>query len=266
MPRIKINRAKYAIRLAASVLAVSSALNANTEEDRQRVTDFLDNLNIHGYTMRAITDDYVNRAFPNFSFFGVIFPQYPVARLCPGQQGLECANIFFVHNDEVAFVPNIPELKTFFSQELCPAPGEDAASDAGRSWLRFSNELKQDLFFMFSSPTVEYTSIAEGATVAGQTIVTAGGQGQIDMTMNFDLKGILVDVQETSTVRPGIRPICQATKLLDRDPIVRRMAEQDILVMGRAAKPYLDEIRVRSKPALKQVIDRIWRRIVDEGR
>jgi hypothetical protein len=43
-------------------------------------------------------------------------------------------------------------------------------------------------------------------------------------------------------------------------------AEQDILVMGRMAKPYLDEIRAKAKPKLKQAIDRIWRRIVDEGR
>ena len=78
--------------------------------------------------------------------------------------------------------------------------------------------------------------------------------------------GIFVDVQDSSSVRPGVRPICQATKLLDRDPIVRRMAEQDILVMGRMAKPYLDLIRAKSRPKLKQAIDRVWQRIVDEGR
>ena len=67
-------------------------------------------------------------------------------------------------------------------------------------------------------------------------------------------------------LRPGIRPICQATKLLDRDPIVRRMAEQDVLVMGRAAKPYLDQVRATARPKLQQAIDRIWQRILDEGR
>jgi hypothetical protein len=132
--------------------------------------------------------------------------------------------------------------------------------------LRFSDELKQDLFFVFSDPGVDYTPTADGATVTGQVVVTAGGQGQIDMTMTFDLTGSFVDVQESSTVRPGVRPICQATKLLDRDPIVRRMAEQDILVMGRMVKPYLDEIRAKSRPKLRQAIDRIWQRIVDEGR
>jgi len=50
------------------------------------------------------------------------------------------------------------------------------------------------------------------------------------------------------------------------DPIVRRMAEQDVLVMGRAAKPYLDQVRATARPKLQQAIDRIWQRILDEGR
>ena len=66
-------------------------------------------------------------------------------------------------------------------------------------------------------------------------------------------------------MHPGVRPICQATKLLDADPLVRRMAEQDILVMGQSAKEYLDEQRANAKPELKAAIDRIWKRIVDEG-
>src|SRR2546427_760482 len=261
--QIKLNGAKHAIRLAALLLGLLSAIPARAD-DQQLVADFLDNLNVHGYVIRPIIDDYVGRAFPNFSFFGVIFRQYPVAYLCPQQQGLACSNIFFVQNEEVGFAPSIAELKTFFSEKLCPVPNEDAANDAGRSWLRFSSELKQDLFFEFSPPAVDYTATADGATVIGQAVVTAGGQGRIDVTMTFDLTGNFVDVQECNTVRPGVRPICQATKLLDRDPVVRRMAEQDILVMGRMAKPYLDEIRAKSKPQLKRAIDRMWQRIVQE--
>ena len=84
--------------------------------------------------------------------------------------------------------------------------------------------------------------------------------------MTLGPAGSFVNVLEKSALRPGIRPICQATKLLDRDPIVRRMAEQDLLVMGRAAKPYLDQIRVTAQPKLQQAIDRIWQRILNEGR
>jgi len=67
-------------------------------------------------------------------------------------------------------------------------------------------------------------------------------------------------------IKRGIRPICQATKLLDPDLIVRGMAEQAILVMGRAAKEYLAEQRESASPELRDAIDRIWHKIVSEDR
>src|SRR5260370_288820 len=136
----------------------------------------------------------------------------------------------------------------------------------GRTFLRLSEELEQDLFFTFSECAVNYSSSQDGALVPGQVLVLNGGTGEIDLSMPFDRDGNLGDVQETDTVRAGIRPICQATKLLDRDRLVRRMAEQDILVMGRSAKTYLDEQRAKAGPKLRNAIDRIWQRIVDEGR
>ena len=69
-----------------------------------------------------------------------------------------------------------------------------------------------------------------------------------------------------SKLKPGPRPICHATKLLDPDPVVRAIVEQDLLIMGRAAKPYLDEQRAKASPELQQAIDRIWQRILNEGR
>jgi hypothetical protein len=43
------------------------------------------------------------------------------------------------------------------------------------------------------------------------------------------------------------------------------MAEQDLLVMGRAAKPYLDEQRAIASPELRDEIDRVWQQILREG-
>ena len=63
-----------------------------------------------------------------------------------------------------------------------------------------------------------------------------------------------------------MRPICQATKLLDPDPVVRRMAEDAILLMGKPAKEYLDGQRARATPALREAMDRIWQRILIEDR
>ncbi len=68
----KFKRARHSIRSVALLLSLSAAITANAD-DQQLVVDFLDNLNVQGYVIRPITDDYVTRTFPNFSFFGVIF-------------------------------------------------------------------------------------------------------------------------------------------------------------------------------------------------
>ncbi len=234
--------------------------------DQQLVEDYLRGRGVNGAVVRPITDDYVRRTFPQFSFFGVIFPQYPVAVLCPQAQDLKCSNVFFVKNGQVDFVAAIPELKFFFAAELGQVPSEDAATDAASTWLRFSEELKQDLFYTFSPPSIFYMPREDITRVQGRAAVIAGGEGHIDIVMALGPAGGLVHIYEKSALRAGVRPICQATKLLDRDPIVRHMAEQDLLVMGRAAKPYLDEVRATARPKLQQAIDRIWRRILEEGR
>jgi len=64
----------------------------------------------------------------------------------------------------------------------------------------------------------------------------------------------------------GIRPRCQATLLLHPDRLVREIAEQDLLVLGRLAREYLLEQRAKAGPQLRREIDRIWRQIEDEGR
>ena len=50
------------------------------------------------------------------------------------------------------------------------------------------------------------------------------------------------------------------------DPIVRRMAERDLVIMGRAAKSYLDEQRAGAGSELQLAIDQIWRLIVQDDR
>jgi len=95
-------------------------------------------------------------------------------------------------------------------------------------------------------------------------MVMKGGNGEINVTMTF-ADGKLTKVADSSKIRPGPRPICQATKLLDADAIVRKMVEQDLLIMGLAAKEYLDEQRAQAGPELRQAIDRLWQRIQKNG-
>lgn len=235
-------------------------------DDQQSVEDYLKGRGVTGAVVRPVADDYVGRTFPNFSFFGVIFRQYPVAMLCPQTADLKCANLFFVKDGQVDFVATIPDLEFFFATQMSPAPSQEAAADAISTWLRFSEELKQDLFYTFAAPQISYIPRDDINNVRGRVTVSAGGDGYIDVLMTLGAAGSLLRVYEKSALKPGIRPICQATKLLDRDPIVRRMAEQDLLVMGRAAKPYLDRFRAGARPKLREAIDRIWQRILDEGR
>jgi hypothetical protein len=258
-------RAADVIGFVAVVFGLWPASVAKAD-DQQLVEDYLASRGASGAVVRPITDDYVSRTFPSFSFFGVIFRQYPIAVQCPQTQDLKCANVFFVREGRVDFVATIPDLKFFFSAELDPAPSESTAADAASAWLRFSEELKQDLFYTFSAPEISYMPREDVTRVRGHAAVMAGGAGQIDVVITLGAAGSLVQIYEKGALRPGIRPICQATKLLDRDPIVRRMAEQDVLVMGRAAKPYLDRVRATARPKLQQAIDRIWQRILDEGR
>jgi hypothetical protein len=235
-------------------------------DDQQLVQDYLQNHGITGAVVKPVTDDFVGRTFPNFGFFGVIFRQYPIAVQCPSAMGLKCANLFVVQNSQVDFLSTIEDLKFFFAANLDSLPTKDAASDAARTWLRFSEELKQDLFYTFSPPVISYTPRSDLILLRAQVSVATGGDGNIDVLMMLGAAGSFVNVLEKSALRPGIRPVCQATKLLDRDPIVRRMAEQDLLVMGRVAKPYLDQIRATAHPKLQQAIDRIWQRILNEAR
>ena len=54
--------------------------------------------------------------------------------------------------------------------------------------------------------------------------------------------------------------------LLDANPLVRRIAEQDLLIMGLAAEGYLMEQRAKAGTELRQAIDRVWRQIQTNGR
>src|SRR5712692_7303217 len=173
-------RAAYVMGLGAVVFGLWSATIAKAD-DQQLVENYLVTRGASGAVVRPITDDYVGRTFPSFSFFGVIFRQHPIAVLCPQTQDLKCSNLFFVKGGRVDFVATIPDLKFFFVAEMGQQPSEEQAIDAATAWLRFSEELKQDLFYTFSAPEISYMPREDITTVRGQAAVSAGGEGHIEM-------------------------------------------------------------------------------------
>ena len=216
------------------------------------------------YTIHAVDDQYVLDTFCGVDFFGVQFRQYPVAYQVP--EGLSASIVAFVFDDQVFILNDSSQLRDVFFH-LQPVQSEAQALDVGRSYLRLTEEFVQDMFYRFSDPKVgSEAGDCGNLGVSGQVLVTAGGRGNIDALLIFDANGVLQFSSEDVQVVQGPRPICQATKLLDPDPIVRKMAERDLLYMGRPAKKYLDEQRAKVSPELQEAIDRIWKRIEQQRR
>ncbi len=218
--------------------------------------------------VKHIADESVERAFPAHAFFSVLYRQFPVGRIPPGK--LRASNVFVAGRDGKAQpLTTDRDLEKFFKDNLPALSSKARLEDAARAWVRLSQELLQDGFYGFSLEK-DATRVTDrkggGQSATAKVVVMRGGNGALVATLDFDRAGKLASVRQESKIRPGPRPICQATKLLDKDPIVRGMAEQALLCMGRAAKDYLDEQRAKASPELKKAIDRMWKRIVESDR
>jgi len=232
--------------------------DGNESPARKLVDARLAVMNARMATVTPITADAVRKGFPKDTILAVRFRQYPVAIVVP--EPLKFSNIFAVRGNKLTEISAVTGLKTWFGRSIARSM---TWMETMRAWLILSSELKQDGFFKFEL-LEESLRPVPGRAIQGRIVVKAGGTGEILATITR-LKNGTLSIEETNTVKPGVRPICQATKLLDKDPIVRKMAEWDILVMGRAAKTYLDEQRAKARPELQHAIDRIWERILREG-
>jgi hypothetical protein len=230
------------------------------------VKDFLDAKKAATGKLDALKDAGLAKVVPGQTLFSLRFPQFPVARLAP--EGFSSSNLLAVDGkDKVTLVKNGKELETFATEHLV-AKDEVSAKQAAQTWLLLSSELVQDGFYQFQviDESLKVSKEQDKLVAAGRLMVTKGGNGEISVQLTFDNAGKLTKVDEMAKVRPGPRPICQATKLLDPDPLVRRICEQDLLIMGTAAREYLMEQRARAAPDLQRAIDRIWERIERDER
>jgi hypothetical protein len=212
-----------------------------------------------GAMLTRVDDESLTFAFPATQFYAVIFRQFPVGRRPPDP--LHNQNLFIVSKGDTLHVTDTMEMEKFFKGKVKGVKDEFSAKNAARAWLSLSQQLKQDGFYRFVIPDEFLKWDASDRQATGKAEVKRGGNGDISVTLSFDEDGNLARVAEEVKIRPGPRPICQATKLLDADPIVRRMAEQDLLIMGTTAKDYLAEQRAKASPELQKAIDRLWERI-----
>lgn len=204
--------------------------------------------------------------FPKSHFFSVRYRQYPVGIAPP--QGLSSSNVLMVtENGNVAPMTNEKDLSDFLSEYLKSQEkfDEKLAKSALVASLLFRQELAQDGYYGFEIIKSEVDRNAKGEIIAnGRSMVTKGGNGEIQAKMVFSGAGT-VALSMSATLRPGPRPRCQATKLLDNDPIVRHMARTEILFMGIAARDYLREQRDQATGELRQAIDNILREVEKAG-
>jgi hypothetical protein len=227
------------------------------------VKEYLDKLGSAGAAVQYVKDEAVESACPRDYFFAVLFRQFPVARVPP--KGLKASSLLAVDDDgKVTALTDAKELEKFCRDHLAPAKSEEARKTTIRCWLRLSQQYHQDGFYTFA--IMDDTIKADDKTASGTVVAMKGGSGTLSAQLTIDDDGKLSKVTEEAKLRPGPRPICQASKLLDNDPLVRRMAEQDLLIMGAAARDYLDKQRARSAPELQRAIDRMWQRIVESER
>ena len=208
-----------------------------------------------------VSNQSLSRSFKDCEFFVLRFRQYPVTVVPP--EPFQQNNVFVVAGGEVIGISNEKELVKFFREHLNETADDEARSQATVSWLAVAQELHQDGFFKFKPPVVQVgASVSEGVI---EVVPERGDKGKLTVEMEFG-DGNVRSIQTGGKLIPGIRPRCQATRLLDKDPVVREVMRRDILVMGRACRSYLTEARDQASPELKLAIDQIWQQILDEGR
>jgi hypothetical protein len=204
------------------------------------------------------------KLFPDFQFVAVRFRQFPLPQPQPKDLGLGAAGVCAVKGDKITYIKDAKALAKFFKDHQPKVKSEDEARQALRAWLALTQEYLQDGFYRFEILAKDFAVEDSGRTIRGRAVVMQGGNGELAVTLKFK-DGKLATIDEIAKIQAGVRPICQATKLLDPDPIVRKMAEQGLLIMGRAAGDYLMEQRGQSRPELRDAIDRIWRLIQERG-
>jgi hypothetical protein len=207
----------------------------------------------------------LNELFPKAVFFAVRFRVYPVAVLTP--PGMKPSNVFVYDNGKLTHLKDELKLNDYFVEKLPAVMDDAAAKKVAQAWVWLTQEFVQDGFYTFAVPDDSTKVADEGGKkkATAKATVTKGGNGEVHVNLTFTADGKMTGASYGTKLRPGPRPICQATKLLDPDPIVRRMAEQDLLYMGLAAREYLAERRALAGPELRREIDRLWQRIEREG-
>jgi len=256
----------YTTLAMSIVLAViqppQQKLPDHVQKAKEVVVEHLNNIKGTDGQVVWLDHESLTKAFPKQAFFAVRYRIYPVARKLP--EGMAASNLFVVQDGKLEYLKDNKALAAFFKAHLASV-AKDTVDTALSSYLVLGQEFVQDGFYTFEIDTKGFVAAGEGksiSTAKGRAIAMKGGNGEILVEMKLDDQGKVAEATfDRSKLKQGPRPICQATKLLDGDAVVRRMAEQDLLFMGLAVREYLMEQRAVANPELRQAIDRLLEQI-----
>lgn len=220
-----------------------------------------------GPSVQPIDDAFLTDVAKGATFHSVHYREYPVAVMPP--QPLTQRNVFTVSAGRVSHFPT----RASMEKNLVASARQIAKADMkalALAVLKVTTEYSQDGFFQFVFD-VRKASLSESGgkltvTAVSPVVQKAGDTGALTATLTFSPgttagRFKLVAVSHKDTVKAGVRPICQCTLLLDANPLVRRMAERDLLVMGKSAWPYISEQLKVASPELRREIERVWKKI-----
>jgi hypothetical protein len=245
-------------------------LSPEAQKAKQLVEEFLAKAKAEGAKVEVITDtSELAKVFRDHQFVAVHVSEWPIPRQPP--KPLQMRNLFVVDKDgKLLHLTDAKGLEKFFTDNLPQLKPGTNKNDVVEVWLRLSQEFVQDGYYKFKfNRDTRKNKVSDAGdeiwSAVTEVVPEGGNKGQLSAELWFKM-GMLTRVVEKNDVVRGIRPKCQATRLLDADPQIRAICEQDILVMGKAAYQYLQEQRAQAPRALRWQIDRLWQQIVEEGR
>lgn len=257
------------ILVCALLLGPSVALAEKPDSKKvlAAVKTQLNTLKAPGAVMEVLKDAAVDKTFPEHVFVTVLYPQFPVARAVP--KPLKPACLYVQGGDgKLTLLADLQALNDYFGRNVKARKTDEEIKNASKAFLKLYQHFQQDGFYAFAlmdgETKIEMGERGKECTVV--SVVMKGGNGKMTLVVKFNPEGNYIGVSTSQLLERGPRPRCQATKLLDPDPIVRHMAEEALLSMGRQAREYLLEQRAKASPELQKAIDAIWERIQREGR
>jgi len=202
------------------------------------------------------------------TFHSVHYREFPVQMMPP--KPMATRSLFSVKPDgAVTLFTFRKDLEKSFLTYAKPLESS-SIKRLGIGYLKLSTVFSQDGMFQFVFDLKNLSIRSSRNEIVLQAtapvVEKSGDTGQLTATMTFKADQstgsyLLVSISEKDTIKPGIRPICQCTLLLDQNPIVRKMAERDLLIMGLSAEPYIRKQLAQANPELRREIERVWQRI-----